>query len=278
MSELYKTTFQPYRWVFSLENHSLRAGLPQELPVVDAVWHVSLLESEGDLILRHSHSFSSIAAAKEFRPKRVEVTAAPLRRPPAPMPGYNPMMRHMQAPPSLPPAAACKHYAAGDGARRYSNDTGLEDQQVICRVLLGPLWHVAAVLSASSLAHMVLCTWSAPTCTGAMVAAAEMAAASWRLSWRMSLEEQGLEGYWHSGCSWRAATPAEIRAEQLAARGARDHVIHEILPRTYITSMYARFCLLSRAEFAIRAALFVCEYVRTLPRPAVVCVPWPSGA
>ena len=66
--------------------------------MVDAVWHVSLLESEGDPILRHSHSFSSLAAAKEFRPTRVEVTAATLRRPPAPMPG------HMHAPPSLPPA------------------------------------------------------------------------------------------------------------------------------------------------------------------------------
>ena len=248
--------------------------------MVDAVWHVSLLESEGDLILRHSHSFSSLAAAKEFRPKRVEVTAAPLRRPPAPMPGYNPMMRHVQAPPSLPPAAACKHYAAGDGARRYSNDTGLEDQQVIRRVLLE-----AAVARGGRPKRLVFGPHGAMHMVGTYLYGSH---GGGRRDGRGKLEafvedelgvkEQGLEGYWHSGCSWRAATPAEIRAEQLAARGARDHVIHEILPRTYITLMYARFCLLSRAEFAIRAALFVCEYVRTLPRPAVVCVPWPSGA
>ena len=72
--------FEPYRWIFSLDNRALRASLPQQLPVVDDVWHLSMLEDEGG----HYFMTKSLADAKAYRPKRMEVTAERIKRPPAP--------------------------------------------------------------------------------------------------------------------------------------------------------------------------------------------------
>lgn len=120
--------FEPYRWIFSLDNRALRASLPQQLPVVDDVWHLSMIDAEAP----HYEMTKSLADAKAYRPKRIEVTAERIERPPRPSQGDIYGLRG-EPPQSLPAAAACKHFKGND---RNRGGMGLQEHQVMRRVLL----------------------------------------------------------------------------------------------------------------------------------------------